>query len=644
MIELPEKFKLDTEGNDTYLIPLVVIDDRIYLSTNKVSLEKHYNPLIKKIGNIRESIDHNNKTFRISAVKISLFNQKSFSKGNYKYRELSLGDNLFSQDILNKSLSIYYKSQSAESLDDCLKVYSGYIKDVDESKETVTLDIEDITEKILNKELPQRFTPTEDTVPEKYRDKPIPIVYGVVDRCPLAYISHQLSEVSNYFGHFESKVDDFYIKIIDSPKVYSDNVYADIVKEANLFDAHKEATVFQNTGITQYDISDDNAIVFARTGTYEMQQGSFAHGTSSPLSVNMVEVEQYSDARYSNGHNRVGWDYSDNADASDIGDDVDDGWGDANIGMYQEVGGTTPSTDVNGSYFMVKDFGELPNPVQESARWLWGWNTDYFGSNVFDELSGTNNLEFEVDDFFSSSDMVSEFSSMFTEASDAEPTQVNSWFNLLYNINTKVTYSGHSNRGTIDITNTYPSYTGYTHPIIRLVFADGGVELMDHSQLSTSTGGGTGDDEYQYFQKSNINIDSSENRVLTQDIGVKTFSLGSGKWITLHEGEADEFALLDTWYGGSNSLGYINTTSLQVYKRAILKDFNSKDLYAYAEGRVDDVNGRYTGIEIVVLSGQSDIVIRQDQGVSSRRLTPASRTKAKVISSKTIKKITKGGY
>ena len=638
MIELPEKFKLDTEGSDTYLIPLVVIDDRIYLSTNKVSLEEHYDPFIKKIGNIRESIDHNNKTFRISTVKISLFNQKSFSKGGYQSSELSLGDNLFSQDILNKSLSIYYKSQSAESLDDCLKVYSGYIKDVDESKETVTLDIEDITEKILNKELPQRFTPTEDTVPEKHRNKPIPIVYGVVDRCPLAYISHQLSEVSNYFGHFESKVDDFYIKIIDSPKVYSDNVYADIVQEANLFDAHKETTVFQQTGITQYDISDDNAIVFARTGTYEMQQGSFAHGTSSPLSVNMVEVEQYSDARYSNGHNRVGWDYSDNADASDIGDDVDDGWGDANIGMYQEVGGTTPSTDVNGSYFMVKDFGELPNPVQESARWLWGWNTDYFGSNVFDELSGINNLEFEVDDFFSSSDMVSEFSSL-GQASDTEQIQVNSWFNLLYNINTKVTYSGQSSMGTVDITNAPPNFTGYTHPIIRLVFADGGVELMDHSQLSPT--GGVGG--YETFQKSNVSVDSSENRVLTQDIGAKTFLLGGGKWLTQSEGEPDETDWLED-FGGSNSLGYINTTSLQVYKRAILKDFNSKDLYAYAEGRVDDVNGRYTGIEIVVISGQSDIVIRQDQGVSSRRLTPASRTKAKVISSKTIKKITKGGY
>ena len=227
---------------------------------------------------------------------------------------------------------------------------------------------------------------------------------------------------------------------------------------------------------------------------------------------------------------------------------------------------------------------------------------------------------------------------------DEQPKQVNSWFNLLYNINTKVTYSSHSELGTIDITNSpYAEFSGYTHPIIRLVFADGGVELMDHSQLSTSTGGGTGDDEYQYFQKSNVSVDSSENRVLTQDIGAKTFLLGGGKWLTQSEGEPDETDWLED-FGGCNSLGYINTTSLQVYKRAILKDFNSKDLYAYAEGRVDDVNGRYTGIEIVVLSGQSDIVIRQEQGVSSRRLTPASRTKAKVISSKTIKKITKGGY
>ena len=93
MIELPKKFKLDTQTNDTYLIPVIVIDDRIYLSTNKVSLSgENYEPLIKKIGNIRESIDHSKKIFKISSVKISLFNQTGFSRID---AERSLSDRLF---------------------------------------------------------------------------------------------------------------------------------------------------------------------------------------------------------------------------------------------------------------------------------------------------------------------------------------------------------------------------------------------------------------------------------------------------------------------------------------------------------------------------------------------------------------------
>ena len=38
MITLPEKFKRDTEGKDTYLVPLVIINETIALSTQKVNV------------------------------------------------------------------------------------------------------------------------------------------------------------------------------------------------------------------------------------------------------------------------------------------------------------------------------------------------------------------------------------------------------------------------------------------------------------------------------------------------------------------------------------------------------------------------------------------------------------------------------
>ena len=70
MLDLPQKFKNDIQSKDTYLIPLLVIDDRIFLSTSKVVLGENYDPLLKNIGNIKESIDPVKKIFKISSVNI----------------------------------------------------------------------------------------------------------------------------------------------------------------------------------------------------------------------------------------------------------------------------------------------------------------------------------------------------------------------------------------------------------------------------------------------------------------------------------------------------------------------------------------------------------------------------------------------
>ena len=47
MINLPEKFQRDIQSKSTFLVPLIVIDDRIFLSTSKVTLDgKNYDPLV----------------------------------------------------------------------------------------------------------------------------------------------------------------------------------------------------------------------------------------------------------------------------------------------------------------------------------------------------------------------------------------------------------------------------------------------------------------------------------------------------------------------------------------------------------------------------------------------------------------------
>ena len=66
MLDLPQRFILDTQGKDSYIIPIINIDDRIYLSTSIVNVsDVVFQPLLKNMGSIRESIDIEKKNFKI---------------------------------------------------------------------------------------------------------------------------------------------------------------------------------------------------------------------------------------------------------------------------------------------------------------------------------------------------------------------------------------------------------------------------------------------------------------------------------------------------------------------------------------------------------------------------------------------------
>ena len=172
MLNIPQRFRIDTDSKTIDIKPLVIIDDRFYLSTSKVSFEDglRFKPLIKNISSIKQSIDIENKTFKISSTNISLY--------NYKYDDEYLSNVVFSPSVMNKKITIYMKSQAAESLADCLEVYSGYIKNIKESLGVLSFSAEDKTDEVLNKKVPYRFVRDDINIPERYRNKPIPIVYG----------------------------------------------------------------------------------------------------------------------------------------------------------------------------------------------------------------------------------------------------------------------------------------------------------------------------------------------------------------------------------------------------------------------------------------------------------------------------------
>lgn len=69
MIQLPEIFERDIQGKTTHLVPLVVINNSTFLSTNKLTLDnQHYDPLVRKLGNIKESIDFKDKNLKYQVL------------------------------------------------------------------------------------------------------------------------------------------------------------------------------------------------------------------------------------------------------------------------------------------------------------------------------------------------------------------------------------------------------------------------------------------------------------------------------------------------------------------------------------------------------------------------------------------------
>ena len=66
MINLPLKFQRDIQGQSTNLIPLVVIDNRLFLSTANLTLNNQtYDPLVDSLGQIKESFAIDSRKLKI---------------------------------------------------------------------------------------------------------------------------------------------------------------------------------------------------------------------------------------------------------------------------------------------------------------------------------------------------------------------------------------------------------------------------------------------------------------------------------------------------------------------------------------------------------------------------------------------------
>ena len=79
----------------------------------------------------------------------------------------------------------YWSNYGVGALRMTKMVYQGVIRRISHTDEKVRVELEDLTEKQTHKNLPTQYLGTGENVLDKYKNKPIPMVYGNVDTSPL---------------------------------------------------------------------------------------------------------------------------------------------------------------------------------------------------------------------------------------------------------------------------------------------------------------------------------------------------------------------------------------------------------------------------------------------------------------------------
>ena len=198
------KFKQDVENKQTSVYPIAVINDEIYISTVKEVMGGiTFYDYGLKLSNIKDSINLKSRTFKSLDV--------TFSLNNYPINNIRLSDDV--DDWIGNQVSIYYKSQSCTSLDDCLPIYIGTIRNATYDDKSLNITAEDLSQTSFHKDVPIANLGNSNNVYSKnYINRYIPICYGEVDKAPAVIYKELESEgrlniiTDNVFGLNEKNI------------------------------------------------------------------------------------------------------------------------------------------------------------------------------------------------------------------------------------------------------------------------------------------------------------------------------------------------------------------------------------------------------------------------------------------------------
>ena len=178
-LTLPPNFASDIQGRDTALVPVIRIGD-IYISTNSMTYDTNpILPLLTSNPSLKESIDIEKRNYKISNITITV--------NNYAYEGQRFSERVVGS-LINTPVEVYWTSPSTTNFSDdtsAFMIYQGEVRRYEHDDESCKITVEDSSQATLHRDLPlPEHYLTGDEVPDKYKNKPIPMVYGEVDRSP----------------------------------------------------------------------------------------------------------------------------------------------------------------------------------------------------------------------------------------------------------------------------------------------------------------------------------------------------------------------------------------------------------------------------------------------------------------------------
>ena len=168
---------------DREVVDLHFSDRAFIINGNK------YIPIIDTKGiSFSQKVDIDSRAFNTSKLKINLINNLDFSSDDKFTDIMSNADSLSHKEIhlyfdTSKTIDSYINGETDNI---SMLVFKGKISSITHNLTSVTINAEDSTETSLKRMLPpdRNLLPNDDTIQEKYRGEPIPLVYGALEKAP----------------------------------------------------------------------------------------------------------------------------------------------------------------------------------------------------------------------------------------------------------------------------------------------------------------------------------------------------------------------------------------------------------------------------------------------------------------------------